>query len=163
MRLAILVAALALTGVAAAGVKHAASSTVTGRQLTTGFRKATGDRLVVNTKKGYKGHWAAYDFGFESIATKTRYGTFTVYLVTSADVEADVTDLLADGHTGRLGTPGPGNIYWEQGRTIYGDPFWLAKRRYGQNVVLWWIGSKPVKKTDATFHRLHVALTAVTK
>jgi hypothetical protein len=34
----------------------------------------------------------------------------------------------------------------------------MAKKRYGGNVVLWWIGSKPVKKTDKTFKRLHTAL-----
>ena len=30
------------------------------------------------------------------------------------------------------------------------------------DVVLYWIGSKLIKKTDATFKRLHVALTKIT-
>jgi hypothetical protein len=33
----------------------------------------------------------------------------------------------------------------------------------GDSVVLWWIGSKSVKKTDRTFKRLHVALASATR
>jgi hypothetical protein len=134
---------------------------ITTLQLQTRFKQITGDKLVVNKKSTYTGHYKAFDLGVPTIARKAKYGTFTVYLVTGADVEAEAKDLLADGHTGMLGTPGPGNIYWEEGKTIYGDAYWLAKRRYGGNVVLWWIGSKPVKKTDATWKRLHAALTKV--
>ena len=122
------------------------------------FKKSTGDRLLVNKKMSYPGHYRAYDAGVATIARKGKYGTFTVYLVTGADVEAEVTDLLADGRTGVLGAPGAGSIYWEAGSTLYGDLYWMAKKRYGENVVLWWIGSKPVKKTDKTFKRLHAAL-----
>ena len=46
--------------------------------------------------------------------------------------------MLTDPHTGELGTPGAGNIYWEKGRTMSGTEVWLAKRQYGANVVLWW-------------------------
>ena len=112
--------------------------------------------------RGGRTNMTALDLGAVTIANKATYGTFTVYVVTGGDVEAQVTGLLADAHTGALGTPAAGNIYWESGTTIYGDRFALAKRRYGANVVLWWIGSKPVKKTDATFRRLHKALTKVT-
>jgi hypothetical protein len=131
---------------------------VTAAQLTASFKKSTGDKLVLNKKMSYPGHYRAYDVGAVSIARKAKYGTFTVYLVTGSDLEAEVKDLLADGHTGALGTPGAANIYWESGKTIYGDQYWMAKKRYGGNVVLWWIGSKPVKKTDKTFKRLHTAL-----
>jgi hypothetical protein len=37
-----------------------------------------------------------------------------------------------------------------------------GKRRYGQNVVLMWIGSSAVKKTDPSWKRLHAGLTAAT-
>ena len=148
------------TGVALA---QAPAPAIAGAQLTTGFKKATGDKLVVNRKSTYPGHYKAYDLGVPSIARKARYGTFTVYLVTGPDVEVEVTDLLADGHTGVLGERSPGNIYWESGTTVYGDVLWMAKRRYGGNVVVWWIGSKPVKKTDASWKRLHTALTKVTR
>ncbi len=74
-----------------------------------------------------------------------------------------MTKLLSDTHTGMLGTPTAAKIYWEQGSTLQGTPFWQAKRQYGPNVVLNWIGSQPVKKTDATWKRLHTALTAATK
>jgi hypothetical protein len=45
---------------------------------------------------------------------------------------------------------------------VHGDRYWMAKRRYGANVVLWWIGSQPVRRTDATWQRLHRALTRAT-
>jgi hypothetical protein len=152
-------AALAVLLVTAASVALAqAPANVTAAQLTASFRKSTGDKLVLNKKMSYPGHYRAYDVGAVSIARKAKYGTFTVYLVTGSDLEAEVKDLLADGHTGALGTPGAANIYWESGKTIYGDQYWMAKKRYGGNVVLWWIGSKPVKKTDKTFKRLHTAL-----
>ena len=40
-----------------------------------------------------------------------------------------------------------------------GAEVWMAKKRYGSNVVLWWTTSTPVKKTDVTFKNLHKALT----
>ena len=146
----------------AAGAQTGASA-VTASQLKARFKQATGAKLLVNKNSSYPGHYVAFDLGPPSIANKARYGTFTVYLVTGPDVDAEATDLLADAHTGTLGTPAPGNIYWEFGKTAYGDPYWLAKHRYGANVVLWWIGSKPVKKTDATFKRLHTILTKATR
>ncbi len=152
------VAAVVVAVVAATALAQPSASRVTAAQLTTAFKKSTGDKLLVNRKMSYPGHYVAYDAGVATIARKGKYGTFTVYLVTGPDVEAEVTDLLADGHTGVLGAPGAANIYWESGSTVYGDQYWLAKKRYGENVVLWWIGSKSVKKTDKTFKRLHAAL-----
>jgi len=158
VRALVLLAAVVL----GAGVAHASPAT-TQWQVTTGFKRATGEKLVVNRKASYPGHYVALDLGAQTISRKGRFGTFTVYVVSGGDVEADVTDLLADGHTGALGQPGAGNIYWESGRTVYGDRFWLAKRRYGANVVLWWIGAEPVRRTDATFRRLHEALIRATR
>ncbi len=82
----------------------------------------------------------------QTSALKARFGTFVVYLVTAADVETDVNGLLADSHTGQLGARSAGGIYWEQGVSLYGDKYWQAKRRYGQNVVLTWVGSSPVQE-----------------
>ena len=70
----------------------------------------------------------------------------------------DVQRLLADGHTGLLGTPGPANIYWESGRYLGGSTFWLAKKQYGANLVLWWYGDQ--KKVNLAFSRLHKPLFA---
>jgi hypothetical protein len=140
-----------------------AAPATTSTQLTTRFKAATGQKLVVNKQRSYAGHYRAYDGGVQTSALKARFGTFSVYLVTAAAVETEVTDLLADSHTGQLGTPSAGKIYWEQGVSLYGDTYWQAKRRYGQNVVLTWIGPSGAKKTDATWKRLHVALTAATK
>jgi hypothetical protein len=139
------------------------TGSVTAAQLTASFKRATGDKLLVNKKASYPGHFRAYDVGVQTIAKKGKYGTFTVYLVTGADVAYEVNDLLADGHTGQLGTPGPGKIYWEQGASAFGDKYWLAKKQYGDNVVLWWFTSSTVKKTDKTFKRLHTTLTTATK
>jgi hypothetical protein len=161
-----LVAALALVlalSFSATVASASSASGITAAQLTTSFKQSTGDKLVLNKKSSYAGHYKAFDVGVVTIARKGKYGTFTIYLVTGADVQAEVTDLLADARTGVLGTPGAGNIYWEPGTSIFGDRYWLAKRRYGENVVLWWSGEKPVKKTDKTFKRLHMALTNATR
>lgn len=157
---AVLCVLLSLSATAAVAQPSAPSLTAT--QLQQRFKKSTGDKLVINRKTSYPGHYVAFDAGPASIARKAKYGTFTVYLVTGADAATDINDLLADGHTGVLGTPSAGKIYWEYGKTLYGDPYWMAKRQYGANVVLWWIGSKPVKKTDVTFKRLHTTLTKAT-
>jgi hypothetical protein len=153
---AVLVVLLAFSVTAAAA--QPSTQSVTATKLKTTFKAMTGDKLVPNTKFAYPGHYVAFDAGPQSIARKAKYGTFTVYLVTGADVEADVTYLLADARTGVLGTAGPGKIYWESGTTLYGDKYWLAKRRYGANVVLHWTGSNPVKKTTRSFKRLHAVL-----
>ena len=156
----ILGAFIALMGVAGAG---ASPGSITAAQLKSGFRKGTGETLLVNRQRSFAGHYTAFDLGAQTIYRQARYGTFTVYLVSGADVEAEVTDLLSDAHTGALGRPASGNVYWESGRTPHGDRYWLAKRRYGSNLVLHWIGSKPVKKTDATFAKLHSTLLGIAK
>jgi hypothetical protein len=160
-RLAVSVVVLLATCAAVAAAQPSAQS-VTAGQLRVKFKQAMGDKLLVNRTISYPGHYVALDVGVPTIAKKGKYGTFTIYVVNGADVEADVTDLLADGHTGVLGTPGAGKIYWESGSTLYGDKYWMAKRQYGETVVLWWIGSKPVKKTDKSFKRLHAFLTKAT-
>jgi hypothetical protein len=99
----------------------AAAPTTTATQLTTRFKAATGQKLVVSKQRSYAGHYKAYDGGAQTAALKARYGTFVVYLVTAADVETEVTGLLADTHTGQLGAPSAGKIYWEAGTSIYGD------------------------------------------
>jgi hypothetical protein len=160
-------AALALLVLACSvplGVAQASPSAgVTGAQLTRGFKKATGDRLLLNKKISNPGSYRAYDLGVPSIAKKGKYGTFTIYLVAAADPDAVVEDLLSDSYTDKLGTPGPSNIYWEAGTTLYGDKYWLAKKRYGANIVLWWMSEAPVKKVDATFKRLHTTLLKITR
>lgn len=140
-----------------------AAPTTTASQLTKRFKAATGEKLVVNKQLSYAGHYKAYDLGVQTITRKARWGTFSVFLVTTADVESEVTGLLSDSHTGELGAPGAGKIYWEQGVSIYGDKYWQAKRRYGQNVVLTWTTTSATRKTDLTWKRLHAALTAATK
>jgi hypothetical protein len=140
-----------------------AASTTTAAQLTTRFKAATGVKLLPNKDASYAGHYRAFDLGPPSVATRARWGTFTVYLVTSADVDADVTKLLSDTRTGTLGTPTPAGVYWEQGATLHGQVYWQAKRRYGQNVVVTWIGYSGQKKLDGAWKRLHTALTKATR
>ena len=155
---------VAMLGLAAAiTTTSVAAPATTATQLTTRFKAASGEKLVPSKTMSYAGHYRAYDLGVATAAKKARWGTFTVYLVTGADVQAEVNDLLADSHTGQLGAAAPGNVYWEQGVSIYGDQYWTAKRRYGQNVVLTWTSTSGQKKTDATWKRLHAALTKATK
>jgi hypothetical protein len=141
----------------------AAAPTTTPAQLTARFKAATGQKLVPNQTASYAGHYKAYDVGAQSVATRARWGTFTVYLITGPDVEADVKRLLTDRRSGTLGTPTAAGIYWEQGATIQGQVYWQAKRRYGQNVVVTWIGPSSQKKLDAAWKRLHTALAKATR
>lgn len=145
------------------GAAQASTHTTTAAQLKKSFKQSTGEKLVVNKRLSYPGHYVAFDLGAQSIARTARWGTFTVYLITGPDVESEVKSLLANRHTGALGRPGAGGIYWEPGSTLLGEKYWMAKRRYGTNVVLTWVGSTPAKKTDASFKRLHTALTVATR
>jgi hypothetical protein len=152
--------ALVLALTAGVALAHPSAPSVSAAQLKTRFKASTGDKLVVNRNMSYAGHYVAFDVGPPSIASKGKYGTFAVYLVTGPDLETEVKDLLADSHTGVLGAPSAGNIHWEQGTSIHGDRYWMAKRRYGSNVVLTWIGVNAARKaTDRSFKRLHTALT----
>jgi hypothetical protein len=157
---ALLCALFALSAHAAASV---AAPSTTALQLTKRFKASTGEKLVRNSLLSSPGRYVAYDLGVQTITRRARWGTFTVYLVTSSDVETVVTDLLKDTRTGQLGTPSAGNIYWESGATLQGVTYWQAKRRYGKNVVLKWIGSGSAKKTEPSWKRLHLALTKATK
>ena len=160
-QVAYLVAMLALAAVTTTSSLAASATTAT--QLTTRFKPATGEKLVVNKQQAYAGHYKAYDLGIPNAVKRARWGTFTAYLVTGADVETEVKSLLANSRTGMLDAPSAGGIYWEQGATLQGTVYWLAKRRYGQNVVVKWIGLAATQKTDASWKRLHKALTAATK
>jgi hypothetical protein len=146
----------ALLGVAAE-VGRSAPAAPTPAQVVAGFARQTGATLASDRRASYPGHYTALGLP-PSISTIGRFGRFTVWVVTSGN-EADVISLLADAHTGRLGTPGRSRIYWERATSMGGDAYWLAKKRYGATVVLWWYGSR--QRIDATFSRLHRALAAV--
>ena len=159
----IVVVLAALAAGLAAAVASGASSTVTVSQLKVGFKKSTGQTLVVDPALSSAGHYTAFNLGVQTMTKQARYGTFTVFLVSGSDAAGDVQRLLMDAHTGQVGTPGAGGIYWEKDITMHGDEVWMAKRPYGSNVVVWWTTRTPVKKTDRTWTTLHKALTAVTK
>jgi len=159
--LAYVVAMLALSAVLT--TSSVAAPSTTAAQLTKRFKTATGQKLIPSKTLSYAGHYRAYDLGLATAANRARWGAFTVFLVTGADVDAEVGQLLADSHTGMLGTPSAGGLYWEQGVTLQGVSYWQAKRRYGQNVVVKWIGPTGARKTDASWKRLHAALTKATK
>ena len=154
--------ATALAAALSAGASGA-PSTVTVAQLKSGFKKATGQTLVVDRVGSTAGHYTAFNLGVQTTTKKARYGTFTIYLVSGSDVAADVNRLLTNPHTGDLGTPATGGIYWEKDVTMTGTEIWMAKRPYGANVVVWWTTTSPVRKTDRTWTVLHKALTSVTK
>jgi hypothetical protein len=147
----------------AAGTASGGSSAVTVTQLKSGFKKATGQTLVVDRARSSAGRYTAFNLGVQTKTKQARYGTFTIYLVTSPDPASVIPTLLQDAHTGVVGTPGAGGIRWESVSLLTGQTGWMAKRPYGANVVLWWTSATPVKKTDRTWTTLHKALTVVTK
>ena len=161
-RLAALLAGALVASIVVAGA-HGASTVVTAAQLKSAFKKGTAQKLVVDKLRSSSGKYTAFNLGVQTGTKQARYGTFTIYLVTDTDLEGQVTSLLTDPHTGQLGTPGAGGIYWEKARTMSGTEVWMAKKRYGPNVVLWWTTSLPVKKTDRTFQTLHKALLPLAK
>lgn len=150
--LAIVATLVAMTIVAAPA---SGASSPTASQVIARFKAATGARLLVDAKASYPGHYTALSLP-PSISNQGRFGRFTLYVVGPATATTDVPKLLADGHTGVLGTPGAARIYWESGRYLSGGTYWLAKKQYGANLVLWWFGS--TKKVDAAFSRLHKPL-----
>jgi len=154
-------AALVLAALAICATVTAApnATRLTQARLLSSFKARTGTTLVVDRRASYSGHYVALGAP-ESIANVGRYGHFTIWVVTAAGADDSVNGLLVDPHTGTLGTPGPASIYWEHGTTAGGGGYWLAKKRYGANLVLWWYGTAP--RIDASFRRLHRALLAIT-
>lgn len=153
LSLALLVALLAI---AAAGTRAAAPPSLTTSQVVVRFKAATKAKLLADKASAYPGHYAALALP-PSITNQARYGRFILYVVGPTATVADVEQLLADGHTGVLGTPAAARIYWEQGQYLTGGTFWLAKKQYGANLVLWWYGTE--KKVAPAFSRLHNLLT----
>jgi hypothetical protein len=139
-----------------------AASSTTASQLTKRFKTTTGEKLVRNTQISSPGHYVAYDLGVQTPAKKAKWGAFTLFLVTGADLEAEVTALLKNTRTGMLDAP-TGGVYWESGASVLGGQYWQAKKRYSQNVVVKWIGPTGAKKLDAAWKRLHTALLKATK
>jgi hypothetical protein len=148
---------LVVLGALAVGVAVSARSAHTPAQVVERFKALTGTTLVVDKRSSYPGHYTGLGVP-QSISNIGRYGRFTIWVVGSGS-EEDVHDLLANPHTGELGTPGLSAIYWERGTTMGGSVYWLAKKRYGTDLVLWWYGSK--QKIDAAFQRLHRFLMVI--
>jgi len=157
MRRSIALVALTVTLACAAVAAASPVASPTPGQVAARFKARTGATLLVDRRSSYAGHYTALTVP-QSIGNIGRYGRFTIWVVTSGD-DADVTDLLSNPHTGQLGTPGAASIYWEHGSTMDGTGYWLAKKRYGTGIVLWWYGT--AQKVDARFTRLHRALLAI--
>ena len=120
----------ALVALAVAVAPASGATALTASQAVARFKAATGSKLLVDKRSSYPGHYTALSLA-PSISNQGKYGRFTLYVVGPNDVAGDVRKLLADGHTGVLGTPGPSSIYWESGRYLTGGPCGLAKKRYG--------------------------------
>jgi hypothetical protein len=147
-----------LAAVLAAGAT-AAGGAVGVAQAGKRFEAASGFALVRKPLASKPGRYVAFDLGVPTITKTARFGQFTVFVVTAGDRAAAVAELLADRHTGTLGPADARGLRWEQGRTLSGQRIWTAKRRYGANVVVWWVTAAG-KRTDAAFARLHAALRA---
>jgi hypothetical protein len=145
----------ALVALAVVVTPASGATALTASQVIARFKAATGSTLLVDKRSSYAGHYTALSLS-PSISNQGRYGRFTLYVVGTSTTTADIARLLADGHSGVLGTPGPSSIYWESGQYLGGGTFWLAKKQYGPNLVLWWFGAK--RKVDAAFTRIHKPL-----
>jgi hypothetical protein len=162
--IATLAAAAILAGLAAGAAASASTAAspsttmLTPAQLVARFKAKTKTVLVPDRRSSYPGHYAAFTLP-QSISNIGRYGRFTIWVVTSGSAE-DLVELLVDPHTGELGAPGAASIFWEHGSTLGGSEYWLAKKRYGANVVLWWYGNE--HRVDAAFGRLHRPLLVIT-
>lgn len=121
------------------------------------FKAATGSRLVVDRRATRPGRYTALELP-PSVTNLATYGDFTLWVVGTTSLEEDVSQLLADAHTGTVGEPGAAGIHWERNTALGGTTRWLAKKRYGANLVLWRITAAP--KVDASFRRLHKVLSA---
>lgn len=152
------IAALVVAAFLGGGASAGPDSFVTALQAKKRFKAASGGYILQkNAKAGYAGHYVALDLGVPTISKKVKFGQFTLYLVVNRDAQADVDELLADTHTGQLGKPDRRGIHWEKGLTLDGQAYWLAKKRYGKNLVVWWYGPA-VKKTDRAFNNLNAIL-----
>jgi hypothetical protein len=150
---------LAMIALVVVGPGHAASGApLTQAQVVTRFAKATGHRLEVDRASSRAGRYTVLRLS-ASVTNTATYGDFRLYLLPQGATDADTEQLLMNLHTGELGTPAAGGVYWEQTRLLGGGTVWLGKKRYGRNLVLWHYG--PVHKVDATFRRLHLALLRV--
>lgn len=134
------------------------SAAPTRAQVIKRFEKATGRKLSVDNASTRAGHFTALRLT-KSVTNVALYGDFTLWLVAPGALEDDVTQLLTNVHTGELGTPGASGIYWEQVSLLSGGTAWLARKRYGPNLVLWHYG--PTQKVDPAFGRLHKVLLKV--
>jgi hypothetical protein len=142
----------------ASGASGGSDTFVTVKQAQKRFAAASGGYpLVRNPAASAVGRYAALDLGVPTISKQVKFGQFTLFLVVKRDAQAEVDGLLADTHTGKLGRPDARGIHWEKGLTLDGQAYWLAKKRYGGNLVLWWYGP-PVKKTDKAFANLNAIL-----
>ncbi len=149
-----------LIGLAATDARGSTTAPLSTSQVVARFKAATRTTLLLDKGSSYPGHYTALSPP-PSITNQGRYGHFILYVVGPTSTAADVTQLLADGHTGILGTPGPSHIYWEHGRYLTGGGYWLAKKQYGANLVLWWYG--PARKANAAFTRIHRPLAALAR
>jgi hypothetical protein len=132
---------------------------LTQAQVIKRFEAATGRKLAVDSRSGNAGHYSALRLA-KSVSNSALYGDFTLWVVAPGTLEDDIARLLTNVHTGLLGAPGAAGIYWEQGTYLGGQTYWLGKKRYGANLVVWRYGAEP--KVDPSFKRLHnVLLTKV--
>jgi hypothetical protein len=145
--------ALIAMGPARAATTAPSVSALTQAQVIKRFERQTGRRLV--PAPGHSGALALP----KSATNLAFYGDFLLWVVGPGNLENHVAQLLTDVHTGELGTPGAAGIYWEKGTYFGGQPYWLGKKRYGTNLVLWHYGA--TANVDPPFKRLHKVLGTV--
>lgn len=148
---------------ASASAGPQAAKVFTAKKLIKRFKKATkGDRLVRDSRAGWKGVQALTYGRVASRSNIARYGRFLVYVVRTKETDADVARLLADIHTAEPIRPNRKGVRWEQNVALHGDLYWTAKTKYARNVVLVWNGTGKKGVTKA-WKRLNRALVRATR
>ena len=118
------------------------------------FKAATGSTLVVDKRYSDPGHYTALSLS-PSISNQGRYGRFMLYVVASATPEDDVHGCSSTGN-GHARGGRPFEYLLGERPLSRRSTYWLAKKQYGANLVLWWFGAQ--KKVDAAFSRVHKPL-----
>ena len=116
------------------------------------FEDQTGDRPT--PKVNVPGRLALLTF--EGARLTDKYGFATIYVVPGDDPERQIGRLLTSNTFDEVEPAGADGIQWTRTcppRMVHLPCFFLAKKRFGRNVLLEWVAGR-TKTTDARFERV---------
>lgn len=116
------------------------------------FEDQTGDRPT--PKVNVPGRLALLTF--EGARLTDKYGFATIYVVPGDEPEKQIDRLLSSNKFDKVEPADEDGIQWTRTcppRTVHLPCFFLAKKRFGRNVLLEWVAGR-TKTTDARFERV---------